>query len=130
MGVYDGDTLLGVVVFHGYEPDAGVLEMTGVSTSKRWLPRHILFEIFSYAFDQVGCQMVVMRVSERNVQWNGRGLPRLLKAYGFTSVRIPRLYGRDEDGVLWSLTEEAWRGNGFHHKPFQISHDARDTVAA
>jgi len=104
--------------------------MTRVSESTRWLPRHILLEIFSYAFDVVKCQMVVMRVSERNVQWNGRGLPRLLMSYGFTPVRIPRLYGRDEDGFLWSLTEEAWRSNGFHRKPFQISHSSTDTVAA
>lgn len=131
MGVFDGPKLVGVMTFHGYEPAAGVIEISGVSEDKRWLARHILFSLFSYPFDQLGCQMVVMRVSERNRQWNGRGLHRLLNAYGFTAQRIPRLYGRNEDGILYSLTEEAWRGNGFHKsKPRKFSHVSMDTVAA
>jgi RimJ/RimL family protein N-acetyltransferase len=132
MGVFDQDKLIAVVAFHNYEPEQGVIELSCIAEKKEWLKRHILWEMFSYAFDQLGCQLAVLRVSERNKQWNGRGLPRLLKSYGFTSIRIPRLYGRNEDGILYSLTDEAWRCNGFHkqNKPFNISHSSIDTVAA
>lgn len=123
MGVFDDGRLVGVMVYHNLDREAGVIEISGVSDRKEWLKRHVLWEMFSYPFDQLGCQMIVMRVSERNEQWNGRGLPRLLKAYRFTATTIPRLFGRDEAGILYALTDDAWRANGFHrqHKPTDIS---------
>lgn len=130
MGVFDGSKLVGVMVFHGHEPEAALIEISGVSEDKRWLARHILFALFAYPFNQLGCQMVVMRVSERNEQWNGRGIKRILTAYGFTSLLVPRLYGRHESGILFSLTEEAWRSNGFHRKSPQFSPALQDNVAA
>jgi RimJ/RimL family protein N-acetyltransferase len=130
MGVFDGPRLVGVMVYHGYEPAAGVIEISGVSEDKRWLTKPVLFSMFAYPFNQLKCQMVVMRVSEKNEQWNGRGIKRILEAYGFTSLRIPRLYGRAEDGILFSLTQEVWETNCFHRKPQEISHPAMDNVAA
>lgn len=125
MGIFDGADLVAVAVFHDFNRDAGIVEISGASDDKRWLTRPVLWEMFSYVFDQLGCQMVVQRASVRNVQENGRGLPRLFKAYGFTAIDIPRLYGRDEDGVLYCLTDDAWRANGFHkRKPFEISQAA------
>lgn len=114
MGVFDGETLIGVMLFNNYQPESGVVEIHGAATDKRWLNRKTLWEMFSFPFLRLGCQLVVMRVSERNVQWNGRGLPRLLKAYGFDAYRIPRLRGRDEGEIIYTLTQEAWTANGFH----------------
>ena len=131
MGVFDGPRLIGVMAYHNHERDAAIIEISGVSDDKRWLTRVVLWEMFAYPFNQLRCQMIIMRVSERNKQWNGRGLPRLLKAYGFTSLRIPRLYGRHEDGILYSLTQEAWEANGFHtRKSGKFSPVPMDTVAA
>jgi hypothetical protein len=39
---------------------------------------------------------------------------RIASAYGFEQVRVPRLFGRHEDGIISTLTAEAWRSNGFH----------------
>lgn len=134
MGVFDGGSLIGVMVYHGWEKPAGIIEISGVSDKKEWLKRHVLWEMFSYPFDQLKCQMIVMRVSEKNQQWNGRGLPRLLNAYGFTSVTVPRLYGRDEAGILYCLTDDAWRKNGFHRQhranPSTFRSPSKDSVAA
>lgn len=123
MGVFEDGQLVGVMVYHNWDREAGVIEISGVSEDKRWLARHVLWEMFHYPFDQLGCQLIVMRVSERNQQWNGRGLPRLLTAYGFTTTHVPRLFGREEGGILYCLTDDAWRANGFHrqHKPADIS---------
>ena len=116
MGVLDGEKLVAGMVYHNWEPEHGVVEISGAAITARWLTRPVLWQMFAYPFQGIGCQMVLMRVSERNEQWNGRGLPRLLKAYGFDKHTIPRLYGRHEDGHVFSLTDNAWRGNGFHRK--------------
>lgn len=116
LGVADGDRLIGGVVFHNWEPEHGVIELSGAAVTPHWLTRPVLWQMFSYPFLGIACQLAVMRVSERNRQWNGRGLPRLLTAYGFERHTIPRLYGRQEDGLLFTLTDDAWRTNGFHNK--------------
>ncbi|MCZ7502036.1 GNAT family protein [Agrobacterium sp. ST15.13.015] len=114
MGVLDGDGLIAVMLFNNYHPQEGVIEIHGAATDKRWLNRITLKAMFSFPFEQLGCQLVVMRVSERNGMWNGRGIHRFLKAYGFKDYRIPRLRGRDEDEIIYTLTDDDWRANGFH----------------
>lgn len=109
MGVFDKDALIAVVVFHNWYPENGVCELSGASTTARWMPRPVLFEMFSYPFDQLGCQNVIMRVSEANTR-----LFRILTAYGFKNTLIPRLRGRDEGERIFWLTDDAWRSNRFH----------------
>ena len=108
MGVFDGSSLHGVILFNNYQPEAGVIEFHGAALSPRWLTRPVLREMFGYIFETVGCQMAVTRNSERN-----RRLHRVLKAYGFIDYPIPRLRGRDEGEIVWTLTDDAWRQNGF-----------------
>ncbi len=130
MGVVDGSNLAAVMVYHNLDRKAGVIEISGASETREWLKRHVLWEMFSYPFEEQKCQLVVMRVSERNVMWNGRGLPRLLKAYGFTSTYIPRLRGRDEGEYIWTLADDVWRANGFHSKSPALSPDPVQVEAA
>lgn len=108
-GVFDEAKLLCAIVYNNWQPETGVIEMHGAGVSPRWLTRRVLHEMFSYPFDQLGCQCVIMRVSERNTR-----LLRILTAYGFEHVTIPRLRGRDEGERIFWLTEEAWRGNKFN----------------
>jgi RimJ/RimL family protein N-acetyltransferase len=109
MGVFSEQELIGVVVFNNWQPEAGVIEMHSAATSPRWLTRKVLKSMFGYVFDQLGCQNVVTRVSDRNTR-----LLRIFTAYGFDHVLIPRLRGRDEGERIFWLTDEAWRANGFH----------------
>jgi RimJ/RimL family protein N-acetyltransferase len=111
MGVVEGETLLAGVVFHNFQPESGVIELSAASTSKRWLTRPVLKAMFSYPFDQLECQMVVLRVSERNAP-----MIRIGKAYGFQDFVIPRLRGRDEAEVLLTLTDNDWRKNRFNRR--------------
>lgn len=60
--------------------------------------------MFSYAFDQAGCQMLVARHSEHNAT-----LRRMWNAVGANEYLIPRLRGRDEAEAIATYTAEAWR---------------------
>jgi len=103
--------LIAGVIFHNFNPEAGVIEMSAASTSRRWLTRPVLRAMFSYPFDQAGCQMAVLRVSERNPVMISIAL-----RYGFKSHLIPRLRGRDEAEHILTLTDDDWRNNRFNQE--------------
>ncbi len=109
IGWVEDGVLIAGTVYHGYEPDAGIIELSSASQSPRWLTRRVLDVMFRYPFDDIGVQMVILRTSARNQNDSGRGINRLTKAFGFQQVVIPRLYGRHEDGIVSTLTEEQWR---------------------
>ncbi|RWI60247.1 MAG: N-acetyltransferase [Mesorhizobium sp.] len=112
LGVFDHQgELLGAAVFHNWDPEAGVIEVSGASTSARWLPRPVLYELFSYVFNQLGCQALVMRVAPENTR-----IQRILRAYGYEENRIKRLRGRHEDELIFILYDDVWRSNGFHRQ--------------
>lgn len=109
MGVFDDATLIAVIAYNNYNPEAGVIEFHGASITPRWLTRSVLHEMFDYPFNQIGCQMVITRNSENN-----KRLHRVLKEIGCKRVIVPRLRGRDEAECIWWLTVEAWRENKFN----------------
>jgi RimJ/RimL family protein N-acetyltransferase len=109
LGVDRGGELIGGFVFNNWSPEAGVIEVSIAGVDRRWLDRSILFAAFAYPFEQLGCQMVCSRTPARL-----KPALRIARAYGFKQVTIPRLFGRDEDGIISTLTVEDWRANGFH----------------
>lgn len=109
LGVFKDSRLIAGVLYHNWQPQEGVIELSAGSQSKRWLTRPVLKAMFGLPFDRWGCQLAVLRVSERN-----RPMIRIAKAYGFDDYRIPRLRGRDEAEHIMTLTDDAWRSNGFH----------------
>lgn len=118
MGVTEDDgALAGAIVFHNWEPRAGVIEMSAASLSKRWLTRPVLQRIFDYVFDDASCQMVVMRVSERNTP-----MIRIARAYGFSEVLIPHLRGKGHAEFIFTLTDDDWRESRFNRKSLSLSH--------
>ena len=111
-GVIDaGGKLVCGWIWHDWDPHAGVMEFSGAAIDSRWMTRTILHELFAYAFEGCECQMIVTRNSAENTR-----LHRQLKAFGFDRFDIPRLFGRDEDGVVWSLTDEQWKEGRFYVK--------------
>lgn len=106
LGLIDADRLAAGVVFHNYNPEAGVIELSAASISRRWLTRPMLKGMFGYPFDQLSCQLVVLRVSERNAV-----MIEIAERFGFTAHRIPRLRGRDEAEILFTLTDDEWRAH-------------------
>jgi hypothetical protein len=108
--IEDGNLIAGMI-YHNWEPSAGVMEISGAGITKRWLTRQTLRAMFSYPFNECDCQAVVMRVSDHD-----KPLHRMLMSYGFETYRIPRLRGRNEAENIFVLTDNAWKGNKFNRK--------------
>lgn len=108
MAVVDGGNLLGACLFHNWHRDNGVIELTAASVSARWLSRPVLREIFGYAFGQLGCQAVVMRVAPENTR-----MCRIASAFGFKRYDVPRLRGRDKAEAIFVIGDDDWRAGRF-----------------
>ena len=112
IGVLDNDgRLIGGMVYHNYDPEAEIIEMSGAATDPRWLTRATLGVVYQYPFQVCDCQMVVMRVPADNER-----LLRQLAVFGYAFIRMPRLFGRDRDGVICTLTVEDWMANKFNQR--------------
>ncbi len=111
MAVLSGNKIAGCVAYHNYDPRAGVIELSAAADNKRWLTKRSLKEMFEYPFVDLGVQMVIARTSADEKQAH---LHKIFKTYGFKSQIIPRLYGRNEDGILFSLTDDDWRKSKFY----------------
>jgi RimJ/RimL family protein N-acetyltransferase len=113
--VNDDDELIAGVVYHHHSPEDGTIAMSGAALSGfQWLTRGMLRVMYEYPFLQLRCQMVIMNVPASN-----RRLLRQLAAGGYRFVTLPRLFGREEDGVYCCLTEEDWRASRIIRRLYQ-----------
>lgn len=111
MAVVEDETLIAGIIFHNYEPDSQVIEISAASTSSRWLTRQTLRKMFAYPFEECDCQAVVLRCDPEDAH-----LRRMLTAYGFKMYVLPRLRGRDKDENVFILTDDAWASNKFQRR--------------
>jgi hypothetical protein len=111
IGVADEQgNFLGGVVFYNWNPEAGIIEMTASAVSRAWLSRRTLNRIGDFVFHECGCQMLLVHVrkSEERVL-------RILASVGFVFTLVPRLFGRELDGVICTLTDDDWYGSKLSH---------------
>jgi RimJ/RimL family protein N-acetyltransferase len=104
LGLIHGGVILAAVVFHNWHPEEGVIEMSSASNSKLWLTRPMINAMFGFCFGECACQLVVLRVSERNA-----GMINIARRFGFSETRIERLRGRDEAEMIFTFTDDAWK---------------------
>lgn len=109
IAVVEGTQLAAGIIYHNYDPDADVVELSAASWINGWLTRYILKAMYSYAFDTVGCQAVFQRSPDADV-----AMHRMLNAYGHERYRIPRLRGLNEAENIFVLTHEAWAASKFN----------------
>lgn len=109
MAVVENDILIGGTVYHNWQPECGVIELTSAATSKRWLTKKVIYAMFDLAFARLACQLVVLRVSERNI-----GMCQIARKFGFSEVKIPRLRGRDEAEYIFTYTDDQWRTSPYN----------------
>jgi RimJ/RimL family protein N-acetyltransferase len=100
----DGNLIAGTI-YNNYDPDAEIIEMSSASIDPRWLTRKSIHAMFDYPFNQLHCQMVVLRVAESNARMRS-----IARRFGFDEYIIPRLRGRHEAECIQTLTTEQWQG--------------------
>jgi RimJ/RimL family protein N-acetyltransferase len=112
MGVIDDGMLIAGFVYHNYDPEAAIMEISGAALpGRQWLTRETLKRIYQYPFLRANCQMIVQRVLSDNTRLLGQ-----LASLNYSFVTVPRLFGRDRDGVIGLLTREAWQDNKFNRR--------------
>lgn len=102
----DNNNLVAGVVFQNWDPVAGTIEISAAATDSRWLTRKSLQRIFGYVFSQVGCQLCILRVSEHNDRMRS-----IARRIGFDEYLIPRLFGPETAGAIYTMSAEQWAGS-------------------
>jgi len=124
IGVIDENgRLIAGLVYNNYDPVSATIEISGASIDRRWLTRGTIARMYQYPFVQCGCQMIYQRTPADNEH-----LLRMLAVYDYTFLKVPRMFGRDRDGVLCTLTIEDWQANRFnrrlrHHEVLDALHE-------
>jgi hypothetical protein len=107
----ESGVLIGGLVYHNYDDDSGLIELTGAAIDPHWLMRGTIERMYRYPFITCGCQMLVQRTPIENER-----LLRQLAVYDYTFIKVPRMFGRGKDGVLCLLTAEDWANNRFNKR--------------
>lgn len=107
LGVIDGNgRLIAGVIFHGWQPEYGVIQVTAASLSRKWATRTVLRAGFGYAFSF--CRMVIARTSENNTP-----VRRLWRAFGAQEVLLPDLRAEGEGEAVMMLSKDSWERSRF-----------------
>lgn len=106
MAVLHDGALVAGTVFHNWHPESGVIELTSASINRRWLTRDVIRCLFRMAFDEIGAQLAVMRVSEHNAV-----MIAIARRFGFSEVLVQRARGRNEAEWIFSLGDDEWQSS-------------------
>ena len=101
--------LVAGVVYHNYEPDNGVIELSAYSSRRDRADKHIVSLIFGqYPFLQLGCRLLVARHSEHNLRAR-----RIWAALGANEHPIPELRGPGEAEIIATLRRDVFLNSKF-----------------
>lgn len=109
MAVLEDGALIAGTLYHNWQPEEGVIELSSFSNSRRWLTKSVVRCMFTGPFKVLGCQMVVLRVSELNENMIG-----IARKFGFEETYIPRLRGRNEGEMIFRYTDDQWRSSPYN----------------
>lgn len=107
IGFLDGKgRLVAGIVYHNWQPENKVIEMSAASIHRKWLTRDRLKEIYGYPFDGLGCRLVMARHGENNHRAR-----RIWRSLGAKEYAIPELRSPTEAEIIAVLTAEQWRAS-------------------
>lgn len=112
VGFIRDENLIGGVVYHNYDPEAGTIEISaGIDPAYR-LTRGEWQDIFDAPFVKMNCQMFYFKVSKKN-----KRLRETLKRMGCTEYIIPRMLGRTQAQSILTMSDEAWYASPYSKRP-------------
>lgn len=95
-------------VYHNFEPDNGLIEISAFSQRRDWLTRKSLRVVFDFPFGELECRAVVARHSEHN----NRSI-RIWHALGAEQTVVPNLRADGEAEVIALLSAKTWQASKF-----------------
>ena len=95
--------LIGGVIYHNYDPEAGVIEISSGINPQYHLTRGEWQDVMDAPFVKMDCQMICFRVSKTN-----KRLRSTLRRMGCQEYIIPRMLGRTNSLAILTLTDEDW----------------------
>lgn len=109
MAVLNNNDLIAGTLYHNWHPEEGVMELSSFSLDKRWLTKRVINAMFQLPFKQFACQLVVLRVSEKNTV-----MCDIARKFGFSEYLIPRLRGRNENEVIFTFSDDQWANSPYN----------------
>ena len=107
----EADGLVAGAVFHDYDPDSNVIEVSAFSTKRYWCSRSNLQALFDYPFRQLGVRLLIARHSETNTRAR-----RIWSALGAEEVLIPELWSEGTAAAIAVLRRDTWLNSKFASK--------------
>lgn len=101
LGFANDTGIVAGVVFHNWEPDSGVIELSSYSGRRSWLTKGRLHEVFGYAFNGLGLRMCIARTAADNAR-----VVRIWRALGASQHRLPDLRGEGQDEIVCLLRKQ------------------------
>jgi RimJ/RimL family protein N-acetyltransferase len=111
MGIFHRNELIAALIFENYRSQEGTIEIGVASTSPHWLNRTVMNAMAEFVFGQLGCQMAYFRTSVKNLS-----ACKLMGKVGFGKIIVPRGRGRNEDEILFYLSDDDWQKNPLNKK--------------
>ena len=103
--------LVAGVVYHNYEPESKIIEISAYSSQRKWLTKKHLSTIFEYPFGQLRLRLVIARCNQNNQR-----VRRIWKNLGANEVILPELRAENEDEIVLMLKNNQWRKSKFMRK--------------
>jgi RimJ/RimL family protein N-acetyltransferase len=99
LGVVRRGALIGGVVYHGYRPDDGDINVSAAFDRPDWAYPQTLRTLFAYPFVQLGCERITAVVARKNKRSR-----KLIEGLGFKLEGVARrAFGRKDDAILYGL---------------------------
>lgn len=105
VGIVDsGENLVGGIVFHGYSPQCGRIELSGAITTPKAASIRIARAILAYPFGQLGVSKVFCQTAHTNVRAR-----RVMKGFGFREEgTLAHHYGPGRHAIFMRMLRSEW----------------------
>ena len=112
IGVIKNGVFVAGAVYHHWNREHETIAMSLAATNPRWMTRFALHRILDFPFNECGCQMLLAQVLASDFRTQHQ-----LARAGFGFDKIRRIYGRHQDGIIATLTDDDWRASRFNRPP-------------
>ena len=103
--------LIAGIVYHNYQPQNQVIEISAYSSQRKWLTKKYLQTIFGYPFTQLNIRLIVARCDQNNQR-----VRKIWKTFGAKEAILPEMRGKNIDEIVLLLKKNQWNNSKFMRK--------------